>query len=616
MSITSHLTGGLTSSLSSSITSLGSISPVASLTIGNMGLISDANNGTLVNTVAAGKTLVDWEGETRTALTNEIRYDGGRRVENFVNTPLTSWFVSGGASAVDNGDKTYTMSGLTATTDYMRNTALTAALNARSFRYSVELKGVGTNIDKQVRLYYKRVGGGSFKQLFVDVFLTDEFQYFTAPQFDGSASQLNLEIRIGGAATDTASAVDVRIIQLEEVTGQSIQNPSSPVSRTEVHNSGIIRVQYYDDQPIPLDYVSVYGDSLTDGLERIGSNFPVYLGYTYRTAGVTGDRLDQIRTIMLAEAPFLGTNIVLLEGGANDVFQAVSDPNAGMRSDMSLMVAHAIASSLDYIVYAIPPLGLQAGFTVDMQAWLESYNVWLKATYPDNYIDMYSLMQDPVSAGDLNPLYDSGDGVHFNSLGYRVVDQAARELINSKARISITPKPLMAMDVELVSIPVAAGSNFNQLEGSALFQFKPAFDSTAQVGTSDLVTISGGVFSLFASDSTIAATSDGTSLPIIGSNWLNGDDVSLAVVFSDAENKLTISSSLDGGATWLAWVESPYDSAFDILTDFNFCKTLPLKINLCAFNIYTDFGGRTVAGMQQWVEDNAEGLNCASAQFP
>lgn len=60
-------------------------------------------------TRASAATLVDWEGLIRTAVSGEARFAGARRVENAMVSPPTVLGQGPGASAIDNGDGTYTL---------------------------------------------------------------------------------------------------------------------------------------------------------------------------------------------------------------------------------------------------------------------------------------------------------------------------------------------------------------------------------------------------------------------------------------------------------------------------------------------------------------------------
>jgi len=60
--------------------------------------------------------------------------------------------------------------------------------------------------------------------------------------------------------------------------------------------------------------------------------------------------------------------------------------------------------------------------TAERQAWIEEWNLYLKTTYADVVIDMYSALIDPDVGYTLLPAFDSGDHLHPSGFGYSLFD--------------------------------------------------------------------------------------------------------------------------------------------------------------------------------------------------
>jgi lysophospholipase L1-like esterase len=109
---------------------------------------------------------------------------------------------------------------------------------------------------------------------------------------------------------------------------------------------------------------------------------------------------------------------IVVQGGINDIVggASLSDMQANVVTIMGLIKAAGIFP----VFWNVGP----AAGTVPHKDLIDSYNAWLK-TYCDaqgaSYIDAYAALVDPAVPRALNPVYDSGDGIHPNTAGYEAV---------------------------------------------------------------------------------------------------------------------------------------------------------------------------------------------------
>lgn len=181
----------------------------------------------------------------------------------------------------------------------------------------------------------------------------------------------------------------------------------------------------------------VYGDSLATDSDEYGGNVQDYIpvDWTLTRKGVNAYRLDQIKALFDSEYP-QSQDVVILQGGVNDLGQAVSDPNASMQSDMAAMVADVISNGKQPIIVNVAPWRGNGAWTADKQTWTETYNRWLITTYPEYVVDAYHILEDPDNLQYLLPVYDSGDYTHLTVAGSESVDAGiATKLSRSKASL-------------------------------------------------------------------------------------------------------------------------------------------------------------------------------------
>lgn len=102
--------------------------------------------------------------------------------------------------------------------------------------------------------------------------------------------------------------------------------------------------------------------------------------------------------------------VVVLEAGLND------DMNVSeywFENAYSTIAALCAANGIRFIASTITPIAAFRGY---YNPWRVDVNTWLRATFPaQDLLDFAAVLQQPN--GYLDPMYDSGDGIHPNALG-------------------------------------------------------------------------------------------------------------------------------------------------------------------------------------------------------
>lgn len=200
-------------------------------------------------------TVRDFENRVITVLSGEARFEGARRVRNIINfsQAIDSWTQALGtttsANSVTAPDGSQTADRVTfpAAVDGERveTSSAEAAVNGRTYRYSVWLKGSGTvNINVGTS---SGVGGESE----LTITLSSEWVRYTTA-LTASSPTGNPRVMVIRRSGNTAAQVDVWGAQVEDVTGQSNQNPAEYVSTNALaapyHGANVDGVKYFDTE--------------------------------------------------------------------------------------------------------------------------------------------------------------------------------------------------------------------------------------------------------------------------------------------------------------------------------------------------------------------------------
>lgn len=300
--------------------------------------------------------------------------------------------------------------------------------------------------------------------------------------------------------------------------------------------SGLVKAQ----QRKPLRYlgrrVGFLGDSITNGstaaninlayvnqvIEQIGSASMAKVGAGSVQSGHPGFRSDQI-------APFLASDIIagncdtlVTLQGTNDAKQLV--PLATYAANMLAQFRAAREAGLSLIVLTVPPRGTNSSPTSAEQALIASYNAWLRLVVPQygTLVDIHKKLLN-LTSGNLNIAYDSGDGIHPNSLGHWIIAQ----LVVAALRATVA-RPFIMDDVtsfNLITNPFFVSDTVGWFEqpggtGTAPTYSRPAdtssFLSTGNWLEMDFDGTSSGGIRTYASSITAGKWAVGDTVAITG----------------------------------------------------------------------------------------------------
>ena len=191
---------------------------------------------------------------------------------------------------------------------------------------------------------------------------------------------------------------------------------------------------------------SIYGDSMAnDSGDICGSiNGKIDASFSITRRAVGGLKTSGIRELF--DTHFSESDdYTIIEGGINNIISAASDPTAEMQLDVAAMMDEAIASGQKVILINVGPWKNHANWTTTRQSYTDTYNAWCASEYGNYLIDIYAELEDPSNADELLPAYDSGDGLHPNSTGYGVIDDAIIEAKYSDAYYCDSDGPVGAL---------------------------------------------------------------------------------------------------------------------------------------------------------------------------
>lgn len=150
----------------------------------------------------------------------------------------------------------------------------------------------------------------------------------------------------------------------------------------------------------------IFGDSQAGEYSSI---LAPKVNYFFRMSGSGDATTELIQTYNLVD---IRPKKVLIELGINDIFRGVS--LATYQANINTLINYYTARGATVYVLQIPPLN-----SATPASWNTS-----NASLGWNMVNVYSALLGTGTA--LNPIYDSGDGTHWNTAGHNVVANAIK----------------------------------------------------------------------------------------------------------------------------------------------------------------------------------------------
>jgi hypothetical protein len=190
-------------------------------------------------------TFVDWEGIVRTALDDELRFRGARRVENYGDNDYTNWEVA--ASATIDAAGVVAFPGVSSA-EYVRQRTTIPNFTGTKAVFSMEIKALdGPSVGKELRLRCQGSGPTFNTYAGADAALTSDWVRFSTPLLDivdDVSSGVRWQLWVNTPPSGAVSC-QIRNVQIERVDGQAIEAPSEFVDETVDHGAGVLGVKYF-----------------------------------------------------------------------------------------------------------------------------------------------------------------------------------------------------------------------------------------------------------------------------------------------------------------------------------------------------------------------------------
>ncbi len=162
-------------------------------------------------------------------------------------------------------------------------------------------------------------------------------------------------------------------------------------------------------------------------------------GYTYQNMGIGAQTTASISARFAADVIALHPRLVIIEGGVNDIANGAVTKNTFLANWTSMLNAAQADSGVSKI-FVLKILPWINGTNNQMQTrddWNSSLATlaagYSKAVVVDasSYVGVFRSGGDPGNLWDMNALYNSGDGVHYNASGHFKIAQALADALDS-----------------------------------------------------------------------------------------------------------------------------------------------------------------------------------------
>ena len=234
------------------------------------------------------------------------------------------------------------------------------------------------------------------------------------------------------AATSVAASPFLQSLTITLKNGSSV---SAPVVRGIAVNSSVT-------SPFRI---AALGDSLTYWPGGWISMLKSYYSSQNITGfGVGGYTTEQIYAKWASQVRNAGYKAISVLGGVNDIGHGESA--ATTFRYLNRLYDEAMADGLQIVAFSMTPLGNwyhspTVRWTPEIQVQTDLLNAMIAAkaaANPDQmrFIDAYKMMGDPTDPQKLNPIFDNGDGLHWNLAGHQMMASAYLAQLVSETSVS------------------------------------------------------------------------------------------------------------------------------------------------------------------------------------
>jgi lysophospholipase L1-like esterase len=207
---------------------------------------------------------------------------------------------------------------------------------------------------------------------------------------------------------------------------------------TQAENSDWANLGYYEKRNRELGLpdenekrVVFMGDSITEEWSNLYPEF--FSGNNYINRGIGGQTTPQMLIRFKPDAIDLKPDVIVILAGTNDIAGNTGPSTVRMITDNIFSMAElAIAYDIIVVLASILPVYQYswADDVIDPPSMIDSVNSKIKE-YVENqgliYLDFYSSMVDDQKGLKLDY---TGDGVHPNEAGYKVMSAIADDIIS------------------------------------------------------------------------------------------------------------------------------------------------------------------------------------------
>jgi lysophospholipase L1-like esterase len=167
-------------------------------------------------------------------------------------------------------------------------------------------------------------------------------------------------------------------------------------------------------------------------------------------AGIPGNTSAQMLARYSTDVKAYNPQVLFILAGTNDVSQTVT--LATFAANISAIVALAKQDGIPVIIGTVPPRGASVS-TTTTKTLTSQYNNWLKMWCPRNGVYLADVWSKLITANTevLKTGYDSGDGIHPETLGHQQIAEAfitafgslhtANHLVMSTETINLVSNP-------------------------------------------------------------------------------------------------------------------------------------------------------------------------------